>query len=381
MKYYLIAGERSGDIHTANLMRELKKKDENASFRFWGGDEMQKIGGELVKHYKETAFMGFLEVLKNIRKINQFLKECKKDIQTHQPNVLILTDYAGFNLRIAKFVKKNLPHIKIIFYISPKIWAWNTKRVFTIKKIIDLMLVILPFEEKFYQQYDCKVKYVGNPLLDELQKFQPDIDFKAKNNLLDKKIIALLPGSRKQEVKHNLPVMLQTAQHFPDYQFVVAGVSNLEKDIYKILENYPNIPIITDQTYQLLYIADGAIVASGTATLETGLFHVPQVVIYKMSKITFEIARRIVKLPYVSLLNWVGEKMIAPELLQFYATPLNIANYLQPLLPDNSAENSKNSLQNIQIKKDYQELTEKMGKAGASQKTAEAIWDFLNDKN
>ncbi len=370
MKYYLIAGERSGDIHTANLMRELQKKDEKATFRFWGGDEMQKIGGELVKHYKETAFMGFLEVLKNIRKISRFLKECKKDIQNYQPDVLILTDYAGFNLRIAKFVKKNLPNIKTVFYISPKIWAWNTKRVFTIKKIIDLMLVILPFEEKFYQQYDCKVKYVGNPLLDELKKFESDIDFRQKNNLIDKKIIALLPGSRKQEVKYNLPVMLETAQYFPQYQFVVAGVSSLDKEIYQIIEKYPTIPIIIDQTYQLLHIAEGSIVASGTATLETGLFHVPQVVIYKMSKITFEIAHRLVKLPYVSLLNWVGEKMIAPELLQFYATPLNIANYLQPLLPENPQHN--------QIKKDYQELTDKMGESGASEKTARAIWDFLN---
>ncbi|TAH30597.1 MAG: lipid-A-disaccharide synthase [Cytophagales bacterium] len=369
MKYYLVAGERSGDMHTANLMRELQKKDKSTIFRFWGGDEMLKVGGKQVKHYKEMAFMGFVEVLKNIRKISRFLKECKKDIINFEPDVLILTDYAGFNLRIASYIKKTNPTIKIIFYISPKIWAWNTKRVFKIKKVIDLMLVILPFEEKFYRQYDCKVKYVGNPLLDELKKFEPDNHFIEKHQLRGKKIIALLPGSRKQEIKHNLPVMLETAQYFPDSQFVVAGVSNLSTYINTITEKYPSIKIVTDETYQLLSIAEGAIVASGTATLETGFFQVPQVVIYKMSKITFEIAHRIVKLPYVSLLNWVAEKIIVPELLQFYATPSNIANYLAPLLKGNT--------QHDQIKKDYEQLLEKMGKAGASQKAAESIWEFV----
>jgi lipid-A-disaccharide synthase len=373
MKYYLIAGERSGDIHTANLMKALLQKDKNATFRFWGGDEMQKIGGTLVKHYKETAFMGFFEVLKNIRKIQRFLSECKKDIKSYQPDAIILTDYAGFNLRIAEYVKKELPHVKTIFYISPKIWAWNTKRVFKIKKVIDLMLVILPFEEKFYQKYDCKVQYVGNPLLDELDKFLPNIDFLAQKNLTQKPIITLLPGSRKQEIKHNLPVMLETSKYFPQYQFVIAGVGNVEADFYAEVKKYPEIPLIIDDTYNLLNNSEAAIVASGTATLETGLLNVPQVVIYKMGKITFEIAYRLVKLPYVSLLNWVGEKMIAPELLQFYATPHNIAAYLSPLL--------KNGNLRTQMLKDYKELRSKMGESGASERTAKAIYDFLEKNN
>jgi lipid-A-disaccharide synthase len=278
MKYYLIAGEKSGDLHGANLIRALKLHDTNATFRCFGGDEMEKAGAIVVKHYAEMAFMGFVSVLLNLSKIKQFIKECEDDILAHQPHVVIFIDYAGFNLRVAAFVKKY--GFKTFYYISPKVWAWNTKRAWKIKRMVDRMFCIMTFEKEFYQQFDYEVDYIGNPLFDATQSFQPNPHFVQENQLSDKPIIALLAGSRRQEVKYQLPLMLQMVPLFPDYEFVVAGVTNLDSKQYALAEQI-GAKVVYNQTYNLLHIAKAALVTSGTATLETALFNVPQVVCYK----------------------------------------------------------------------------------------------------
>ncbi|TAF66684.1 MAG: lipid-A-disaccharide synthase [Cytophagales bacterium] len=369
MKYYLIAGERSGDMHAANLMKEIQKKDPKAQFRFWGGDAMSQIAGEPVVHYQKMAFMGITEVIKNLRTIFRLIAQCKKDLLQYQPDVVILIDYAGFNLRIAKFAKKN--NIKTFFYISPKIWAWNTKRAYKIKKIIDKMFVIFPFEVDFYQQFNYKVDYVGNPLLDAIAQFQPNPQFREKYQLNPQPIIALLPGSRKQELHHMLPKMLEVSQQFPDYQCIVAGVRNLPETLYQNLQLYPQVRIIYDDTYNLLANAEAAIVTSGTATLETALFQIPQVVVYQTNPLSFSIGIRLVKIKHFSLANLVAQKEIVKELIQNNFTVKNTTQALKNILKGNS-EREK-------MLQDYQELLSKIGEVGASERTATLMLKYLNE--
>lgn len=369
MKYYIIAGERSGDMHAANLMKELKIQDTAATFRCWGGDMMQAAGGELVRHYKEMAFMGFLEAAANAFKIARFLRQCKADILAYQPDVIILVDYAGFNLRIAKFAKER--GIKVFYYISPKIWAWNQGRVHTIKKLVDRMFVILPFEEEFYGKFDYKVDYIGNPIMDTVRNHQASPDFMQRNQLSAKPIIAVLPGSRKQEIESILFIMLSVLPAFRDYQFVVAAVSNLNQSYYENFNRDPNIKIVYDQTYDLLANAQAALVTSGTATLETALFNVPQVVCYTTSLISYWIGRAVIKVPYISLVNLIAGKPVVTELIQNELTGRNIITELKKILTD------ENFIQ--QQKASYQEIREKLGEANSAAKAAELMVKYLKN--
>jgi len=369
MKYYLIAGERSGDMHGANLMKAILQKDTQATFRYFGGDAMQAVGGTLVKHYREMAFMGVWEVLRNLRTISRLLKQCKEDITAWKPDAVVLVDYAGFNLRIARYIKtKGLP-IKTVFYISPKVWAWNTGRAWKIKKLIDRLLVIFPFEVDFYKNFDYEVFYVGNPLLDAIAQFKPNVDFKTQNDLGNAPIIALLPGSRKQELLKILPTMLKTVAHFPAYQFVVAGVRNLDEDVYALCKKYPTVKLVWDSAYDLLTVAEAAIVTSGTATLETALFRVPQVVVYRTSRLTYAIVKRIIKVPYLSLVNLIAQKEVVRELIQKQCNANTVAEELKAVL--------SNGTNRAQVLADYQALASLMGEAGASEKAAKVIQDFV----
>jgi len=293
-KYYIISGEASGDLHGSNLMKAILKKEPDAEFRFWGGDLMKEVGGTLVKHYKDLAFMGFLEVVLNLKTILRNIKFCKEDIKKHQPNVLILVDYPGFNLRIAKFAKSL--GIKVVYYISPQLWAWKEGRVETIKKYVDEMLVILPFEEDFYKKHSVKAHFVGHPLLDAISNLKPidSQEFKKQNNLDSKEIIALLPGSRKQEIRKMLGLMLSVTSYFKDYQFVIAGAPSLPKEFYdEFLTD--DVHFVSNKTYDLLRSSKAALVTSGTATLETALLKIPEVVCYRGSWVSYQIAKRLVK--------------------------------------------------------------------------------------
>lgn len=364
MKYYIIAGEASGDLHASNLMKELKKKDAQAEFRFWGGDLMQAQGGTLVKHYRDLAFMGFAEVVMNLRTILGNISVAKKDIESYRPDAVILVDYPGFNLRIAEFVKKL--GIKVYYYISPQIWAWKTGRVHKIKKVVDKMFVILPFEEEFYQRYDYKVDFVGNPLLDSLNNL-PSIDegkFRKDNGLDDRPIIAILPGSRTQEIKVKLPLMLSVEKDFPEYQFVVAGAPSQPIENYKkIIGNH--LKIVENKTYDLLRISHAALVTSGTATLETALLKVPEVVCYKGNAISYEIGKRVVKnIRFISLVNLIMDKEVVKELIQYDLTYENIKHELNLIL---------NTPKREQVLEDYNHLHDKLGGVGASERTADLI--------
>lgn len=364
MKYYIIAGEASGDLHGSNLMKAIKEKDSQAEFRFWGGDLMQEQGGTLVKHYRDLAFMGFLEVALNLRTILRNIKLCKEDIKKYQPDVLVLVDYPGFNLRIAEFAKKL--GIKIAYYISPQLWAWKEGRVETIKKYVDKMLVILPFEKDFYKKHQVEADFVGHPLLDAIKDL-PEIniaDFKKENNLNDKEIIALLPGSRKQEVEKMLQMMLSVRSSFPNYQFVIAGAPSLPKDFY---EKYvdENVHFVSNRTYDLLRCSKAALVTSGTATLETALLNIPEVVCYKGSQISYEIAKRLIKnIEYISLVNLIMNREVVKELIQNELTTTNLVTELEKILQGEKRQ---------QILNDYQELRQKLGGSGASDNAAEII--------
>jgi lipid-A-disaccharide synthase len=363
MKYYLIAGEASGDLHGANLMKALKLADKNSQFRFLGGDLMKAQGGELVRHYSEMAFMGFIEVLFNLRTILRNLKETKRDLLAYQPDALILIDFPGFNLKIAEFAKKK--GIKVFYYISPKVWAWNQKRVLKIQRVVDRMFCILPFEVDFYKSWGMSVDYIGNPLLDAIADFKANPCFKEEHNLQDKRIIAFLPGSRKQEITKILPVMLQVADQFPNYQCVIAGAPSLPHEFYDVLIASRNVPIVYDQTYDLLKNADAAVVTSGTATLETALLDIPQVVVYKANAISIAIARLVVKIKYISLVNLIMDKPVVKELIQEECNARVIGQELNAILHD--------PVYRSQILIDYQQLSEKMGEPGASGRTARLI--------
>ena len=374
MKYYIIAGEASGDLHASNLVAEIKKKDKKAEFRGCGGDLMKAQGVDLLKHYRTMAYMGFVEVAVNLRKVLGNIAQCKKDIIEYQPDAVILVDYPGFNFRIADFAHDK--GFKVLYYISPQLWAWKRRRVKKVKRSVDKMLVILPFEEEFYKQYGVDVTYVGNPLLDELAKFGTANRsiFLRRNSLGEKReIIALLPGSRYQEVKRVLPVMLKAASHFPDYQFVVAGVSSLDKSLYKKILGNSDVFLIENQTYELLQNSSAAVVTSGTATLETALLTVPEVVCYKATGFSYFLAKWMIKVKFISLVNLVMDKEVVKELIQGEMTEENIVKELELLL--------HNSKRQRKLLEDYEELKDRLGSAGASEKAAEVITEAMKTRN
>ncbi|CAM4402850.1 lipid-A-disaccharide synthase [Pedobacter westerhofensis] len=366
MKYYLVAGEASGDLHGANLMKALKEEDAGADFRYFGGDKMEAEGGKLVKHYADMAFMGFTEVVLNLQTILRNMKTCKEDIKAYAPDVLVLIDFPGFNLKIAAFAKEH--HIKVCYYISPKVWAWNQKRVLKIKKVVDKMFCILPFEVDFYQQWGMKVDYVGNPLLDEKSAFVPDASFLSRNGLNNTEIIALLPGSRKQEIERLLPVMLSVISNFPDQQFVVAAAPSFQPAYYEQFNGAENVKLVFGQTYDLLQVAKAAVVASGTATLETALFKVPQVVVYKGGAISIAIARMLVKIRFISLVNLIMDKKVVTELIQNDCNTENVTAELKSLL---------NGPERADMLESYMDLAKIMGDPGASGRTARLITKYL----
>lgn len=365
MKYYIIAGEASGDLHASNLMKSLIEKDQNAEIRFWGGDLMEEVGGILVKHYRELAFMGFIEVLMNIRTIFSNIKFCKKDILAFKPDVLILIDYPGFNMRIAEFAKKE--GIKVHYYISPQIWAWKENRIKQIKRDVDEMYVILPFEKDFYEKkHHFPVHFVGHPLIDAISnRSQVGIQkFRETYQLTNKPIIALLPGSRKQEIKKMLSIMLKMAVKFQDYQFVIAGAPSQDYAFYKQFINKENVAFISNKTYDLLSVSYAAIVTSGTATLETALFKVPEIVCYKGSWISYQIGKRLVNIKYISLVNLIMDKEVVKELIQDEFNEKTLEIELHKILEDKKRE---------ELFLNYFELEKKLGGKGASKKVAELI--------
>ena len=369
MKYYIIAGEASGDLHGSNLMKALYKEDVDAQIRFWGGDLMQKVGGTLVKHYRDLAFMGFVEVLFHLKTILNNIKTCKKDIAEFQPDVLIFIDYPGFNLRIAKWAKEN--KIKTHYYISPQIWAWKESRITEIKRDVDKMYVILPFEKDFYEKkHHYPVAFVGHPLIDAIHNY-PAMDsvvFRKENNLNKKPIIAILPGSRKQEITKMLSVMLSVVNDFPDYQFVIAGAPSQEFSFYESFITNENIKFVSNKTYDLLSNATAALVTSGTATLETALFKVPEVVCYKGSWISYQIAKRIITLKYISLVNLIMDEEVVTELIQEDCNKKRIREELKKLLDTNYRQ---------ALLQKYDTLEQKLGGIGASEKTAQLIVEDL----
>lgn len=366
MKYYVIAGEASGDMHGSNLMKALQENDQNAAFRFWGGDAMTQVAGRPVKHISDLAFMGFLEVLMNLRTILGNIKLCKNDILDYGPDALILIDYPGFNLRIADFAHKK--GLKVIYYISPQVWAWKQSRVKKIKRVVDDMYVILPFEKEFYKKHGMNVHYVGHPLLDAIDAYHANSTSKfiTDHQLENKKILALMPGSRKQEIAVKLPIMLKAVERYPDLQPVVAAAPSIDKDLYKAVD--PSIPVVQGNTYELLSHAYAALVTSGTATLETALFNVPQVVCYKGGWISYQIARRLIHVDHISLVNLIMDRAVVKELIQ---NELNTRQLKEELKKICGPERD-------QILEDYSKLREKLGKGGASELVAQSVLKNLS---
>jgi len=374
MKYYLIAGEASGDLHGSNLIKELAVADSDAQFRYFGGDLMQTVGGDLVKHYREMAFMGFLDVVLNIRTIKRNMDFCKKDLLRFQPDVLILIDYPGFNLRIAEFAKKN--NIKVYYYISPKLWAWKEHRVKKVKAFVDEMFTIFPFETEFYKKHNFEVNYVGNPLMDAIADYKKTTVSKSyffeKNKLDNRPVVIILAGSRFKEIKRMLPTMVKAADGLSDFQFVIAGVKNIDKSVYTKIIGDRNIKIIFDQTYDLLSHSYAAIVTSGTAALETALFNVPQVAIYKMEGgLLIDVIFRnfVLKTKWVTLPNIILQKSTILELIQKDLTVKKVRNELDKLLFDNNHREK--------ILEDYNRLNKLMGEPGCSKRAAEEMISLL----
>lgn len=372
MKYYLIAGEASGDLHGANLMRALAEIDPQAQFRFWGGDRMEDVGGKLIKHYRDLAFMGFWEVVTNLRTILRNIDLCKGDITAYQPDALIFIDYPGFNMRIAKWAKQQ--GIPTHYYISPQIWAWKENRIKAIRRDVDAMYVILPFEKDFYEgKHQYPVHFVGHPLLDAIaarQEVSMEV-FKRENGLDERPIIALLPGSRKQEIAKMLSVMLSVVGSYHPYQFVIAGAPSLGYDFYRQFIREENVHFVSGKTYDLLSHAHAALVTSGTATLETALFRVPEVVCYRGNWISYQIAKRVISLKYISLVNLIMDAPVVTELIQGDLNTRNLKVELDKLL--DPAYRDK-------LQRDYQALRERLGNEGASRRTAQAIYNSLQDK-
>lgn len=373
MKYYIIAGEASGDLHASNLIRELKLVDKEAAFRCWGGDLMKRQGAEIVRHIRDLAFMGFLEVAVHLPEILGNLKFCEQDLLSYQPDVLILVDYPGFNLRIAKFAAQK--GFRVFYYISPQLWAWKQSRVKTIKSSVEHMFVILPFEQEFYRKHAVKADFPGHPLLDvinEGMKLKERNVFLQENKLNEKPLIALLPGSRKMEIKSMLKVMLSVIPLFADYQFVIAAAPSLSMEFYHSITGNARVGIVSGQTYDLLNTSVAALVTSGTATLETALMNVPQIVCYKGNPLSYAIARRIVKVPFISLVNLIANRQVVKELIQNEFNTSSLEFELNVLLkPENRQD----------IFKGYRVVKEKLGGSGASGRAASMMVQYLREKS
>ena len=377
MKYYLIAGEASGDLHASNLMAALKQQDSHAQFRFLGGDLMQAQGGTLVKHYREMAFMGFIPVLLNLKTILRNMQTCKEDIRSYQPDVVILIDYPGFNLKIAKFVKTVL-HLPVYYYISPKIWAWKQYRIKDFRRYVDRMFCILPFEKDFFRKLNYPVEYVGNPSVDSVAQFRANHqssfeEFTTEMKLNRQPILALLAGSRKHEIKENLPTMLKVAASFPGYQLVIAGAPGIDPDYYKSYTEGYQVDVLFGQTYSLLTYSRAALVTSGTATLETALFRIPQVVCYyvKGGSLVNFVFNHFFHIPYISLVNLIAGKEVVKELFGALFSEENIRRELQQIIEDGDKR--------IAMLKEYDRIIQLLGQPGAAERTARLIYQSLKD--
>lgn len=372
MKLYFVAGERSGDLHGGNLIMALSARVPELQCRGFGGDHMQQAGMEVVVHYRELAFMGFAEVLANLTTISKKLKQCKTDLHQYKPDAVVLIDYAGFNLRIAKFAKQN--GIKVFWYISPKVWAWNQSRAVKLKGVIDRMFVILPFEKEFFKKYSWDVEYVGNPVLDAIKAHNTDQSFLQKYDLTaEKPLVALLPGSRKQEVKLIMPVMTEVAKRNPTIQFGVASVDNLQEEFYQGLRDLPNVKFIAGATYDLLNHANAAIVTSGTATLETALFNVPQVVVYRASPVSYVIAKQVIRVPFISLVNLIAGKEVVKELIQTKANVKDVSDELNRMMKDQHYRQ--------EIMDGYKQIMTLLDTGSASENTARLMVQYLQSSN
>jgi lipid-A-disaccharide synthase len=368
MRYYIIAGERSGDLHGSNLVKHLTKLDMQAEFRGIGGKRMQKENVVIAKSSAELSFMGFFEVIKHLRKILRAFRFIYKDIKQYHPDTIVLIDFPGFNLRVAKWAKKK--GYKVIYYISPQVWAWKAERVHKISAFTDKLITILPFEQQFYANYGIEVDKVSHPILEEIQleKAKP-VDISV-NAISEKPIIALLPGSRKQEIKNTLSTMSSVAKYFPDYQFVVAGVSEVKKDFYEKFIETDKIKIVHDKTYDLLKVAHAAVVTSGTATLETALFNVPQVVCYKGNKFSYWMAKRMIEVKYISLVNLILDKPLVKELIQNDLTEVNLKDELTKIIPESKTRTS--------ILEGYHDMAEQLGEASGSEEAAQIMVEYLS---
>jgi lipid-A-disaccharide synthase len=370
MKYFLIAGERSGDLHTGNLAKAIRKNDPDAVMRGFGGEYMRAAGVEVIVHYDEMAVMGFWEVLMSLRKISRYLERGKMEILAFNPDVVILVDYGGFNKRIAAWAKVN--KIKVFYYISPKVWAWNQGRAWKLKATVDRMFVILPFEKDFFKRFDWDVDYVGNPVLDAVKAHQPDPTFMAKHNLpSDKKIIALLPGSRRQELENIIGTMASVVTHFPDHTFAVAAIKNMNQELYAPLIGINNVHFVEEDTYNLLQNSIAAVVTSGTATLETALFKVPQVVVYRTSGFSYFIAKSLIKVPYISLVNLIADKPAVRELIQRDLNAENLISEIRGLLAGTKRE---------QMLNDYEMIWRTLDTGSASETAAKLMVGYLIEK-
>jgi lipid-A-disaccharide synthase len=368
LKLYIIAGEASGDLHGSNLIHALRANQASLTIRAWGGDRMQQQGATIVKHYRELAFMGFYEVLLNIRTILRNIRFCKEDILEFKPDALILIDYPGFNLRIAKWAHEN--NIPVLYYIAPQVWAWKENRIHAMKKHIKHLFVVLPFEKQYFEERDMPVTFVGHPLLDEISTNEESSSaFRQRNKLTDKPIVALLPGSRKQEITTMLPIMLQMEKRFPDVQFVIAGAPAQTSDFYESVKQTSQVPVLFGQTSEILRHAAAGLVTSGTATLEAGIYQLPQVVCYKGSSISYAIAKRLVKIKYISLVNLILDRQAVTELIQHELNVDRLSAELNHLLNDDQHRES--------MKRNYSELRTVLGGPGASNRTAIAMLKII----
>ena len=368
MRYYIVAGERSGDLHGGNLVRALRKEDSAATFRGFGGEYMKEAGVEVAVHYSDMAFMGITELLGNLRKISRYIRQCKEDIDQFQPDVVILIDYGGFNRRIARYARSR--NLKVFYYIPPKVWAWYQRRVWELKANVDRLFVILPFEKDFYRKFGWEVDYVGNPVLDAVRAHVPDEQFREQERLKDDKpLVALLPGSRKQELERIIPLMEDVVRRLPDYQFAVGAVDNLQPSLYGNLPTMGNVRFVYNKTYDLLRHAAAAVVTSGTATLETALFRVPQVVVYRASPLSYFFGRLVVKVPFISLVNLIAGHEVVRELIQGDANPTDTAAELERLLHGDRRE---------KVLKGYEEMIALLDAGGpASENAARLMVAYL----
>jgi lipid-A-disaccharide synthase len=372
LRLYIIAGERSGDLHGSNLVKSLNKANSSLELRGFGGDEMKRAGVEIFVHYEQLAFMGFIALLTNVFKIFKYLRLCKDDIAQFKPDAIILIDYGGFNRRIAEFGRKN--HIKVFYYIPPKVWAWYQSRAFELKRNVDRLFVILPFEKRFFKEKcNWDVDYVGNPVLDAIKSFKSDPDFLRKNEIdRSKKIVALLPGSRKMELKKMVPLMAEVVKQNPSAQFVVAAVKNLDEQLYAEIKGLENVKFVYEASYDLLSVASAAIVTSGTATLETAIFKVPQVVVYKMGGVEFQIVSRLVEVEFISLVNLIADKEVIKEMIQEEAQPEKVNAELKLLLTEGGYRSK--------MIVEYDSIFKTLDTGSASENTARLMLEALGKK-